>query len=160
MVGLTMEALIGYYEQTGDARIPSQIQLAADGLWSAAWVPASNSFYYESTGDHTAGAPDLNLLIAPAYAWLWQKTGEARYLQRGDQVFAGGVSYANFWSGKQFSQNYRWSFDYVKWRSAKRGPPAQRAQKPFAPAVNSKCCNSPSHYPTRTVFTFTNSRMP
>lgn len=118
MVGLTMEALIGYYEKTGDVRIPTQIRLAADGLWSAAWVPASSSFYEESTGDQTAGAPILNLLIAPAYAWLWQKTGAAKYLQRGDQVFAGGVLYTDFWTGKQFSQNYRWSFDYVKWRSA------------------------------------------
>jgi hypothetical protein len=118
MVGLTMEALINYYEKTGDVRIPTQIRLAADGLWSTAWVPASSSFYYESAGDQTVGIADLNLLIAPAYAWLWQKTGAAKYLQSGDQVFAGGVLYANFWSGKQFSQNYRWSFDYVNWRSA------------------------------------------
>jgi hypothetical protein len=118
MVGLTMEALINYYEITGDVRIPTRIRLAADGLWSTAWVPASSSFYYESAGDQTVGVPDLNLLIAPAYAWLWQMTGGAKYLQRGDQAFAGGVLYANFWSGKQFSQNYRWSFDYVKWRSA------------------------------------------
>jgi hypothetical protein len=119
MVGLTMEALINYYEKTGDVRIPPQIRITADGLWSTAWVPASSSFYYESRGDQTVGIADLSLLIAPAYAWLWQKTGVAKYLDRGDQVFAGGVLYANFWSGKQFSQNYRWSFDYVKWRSAK-----------------------------------------
>jgi hypothetical protein len=118
MVGLTTEALINYYEITGDVRIPPQIRIAADGLWSTAWVPASSSFYYESAGDQTVGTADLSLLIAPAYAWLWQKTGGAKYLQSGDQVFAGGVLYANFWTGKQFSQNYRWSFDYVKWRSA------------------------------------------
>jgi hypothetical protein len=118
MVGLTMEALINYYEKTGDVRIPPQIRIAADGLWSTAWVPASVSFYYESAGDQTVGTAGLNLLIAPAYAWLWQKTGAAKYLDRGDQAFAGGVVYTIFWSGKQFSQNYRWSFDYVKWRSA------------------------------------------
>ena len=118
MVGLTLEALINYYEKTGDVRIPTRIRLAADELWKSAWVPTSSSFYYDSS-DKSVAAPDLSLLIAPAYAWLWQKTGVGDYLQHGDQVFAGGVLYANFWSGKQFSQNYRWSFDYVKWRSSR-----------------------------------------
>ena len=118
MVGLTLEALINYYEKTGDVRIPTRIRLAADELWNSAWVPISSSFYYDSS-DKSVAAPDLSLLIAPAYAWLWQKTGVGDYLQHGDQVFAGGVLYANFWSGKQFSQNYRWSFDYVKWRSSR-----------------------------------------
>jgi hypothetical protein len=117
MVGLTMEALIGYYEHTGDTRIPPKIRLAADELWRSAWLPAGTAFYYESAGDNGA-APDLNLLIAPAYAWLWQKTGLAKYLDRGDQIFSGGVLYATLSSGKQFTQNYRSSFDYVRWRSA------------------------------------------
>jgi hypothetical protein len=130
MVGLTMEALINYYEKTGDVRIPPSIRLAAKGLWNSAWVPASSSFYYESVGDQSVGIADLNLLIAPAYAWLWQKTGVGNYLQHGDQVFAGGVLYANFWSGKQFSQNYRWSFDYVKWRSSTPRSPRHQNQLP------------------------------
>jgi hypothetical protein len=118
MVGLTMEALINYYQHTGDVRIPPQVRIAADGLWATAWIPAGNAFYYESVDVPLAAIADLNLLIAPAYAWLWRQTGLARYLQEGDQAFAGGVLYGNFYSGKQYSQNYRWSFDYVKWRSS------------------------------------------
>ncbi|MCX6611434.1 MAG: hypothetical protein NTW74_11360 [Acidobacteria bacterium] len=117
MVGLTLEALINYYEATGDSRIPPAITLAADELWLRAWVPSQNAFYYESA-DPTFVTADLNLLVAPAYAWLWQLTGDKRFQERGDQIFAGGVLGAQYWSGKQFSQNYRSSFNYVKWRSA------------------------------------------
>jgi hypothetical protein len=120
MVGLTLEALIDYYEVTADPRIPPAIALAAEELWNRAWMASANSFYYESTNP-TLATPDLNLLIAPAYAWLWQRTGEKKYQERGDQIFAGGVLQATFWSGKQFSQNYRSSFNYVRWRSALPG---------------------------------------
>jgi hypothetical protein len=63
------------------------------------------------------GAPDLNLLIAPAYAWLYSRTGDTTYRDRGDQIFAGGVKGAWLDGSKVFNQNYMWSFDYVKWRS-------------------------------------------
>ena len=63
------------------------------------------------------GAPDLNLLIAPAFAWLYQRTGDTTYRDRGDQIFAGGVKGAYLDGAKQFNQSYMWSFDFVKWRS-------------------------------------------
>src|SRR5439155_951696 len=44
------------------------------------------------------------------------------YRDRGDQVFAGGVLKAFLGSGKQFDQNYAWSFDYVKWRGGGAQP--------------------------------------
>ena len=115
MVGLMAEALIQYYEETKDPRVPPAIKAAADGLWARAWIPDGNGFYYESTNP-TKAAPDLNLLIAPAYAWLYRLTGDPVYQQRGDLIFQGGVEGAWLEQGKQFSQNYRWSFDYVKWR--------------------------------------------
>jgi hypothetical protein len=67
------------------------------------------------------GTPELNLSIAPAYAWLWQLTGAPRHLERGDAIFAGGVRRAWIGAGKAFSQSYRWSFDFVKWRSRPAG---------------------------------------
>jgi hypothetical protein len=48
-------------------------------------------------------------------------TGAERHLDRGDAIFAGGVRGAWLYAGKAFSQNYRWSFDYVKWRSQPPG---------------------------------------
>lgn len=115
MVGLMMEALIQYYDETKDPRVPPAIKAAADGIWTRAWIPASNAFYYENTNP-TSAAPDLNLLIAPAYAWIYKLTGDSLYQQRGDLIFHGGVTGAYLAGGKQFSQNYRWSFDYVNWR--------------------------------------------
>ncbi len=115
-IGLTAEALIKYYERTQDPRVPPAIQAAMDWLWTNAWMPGSEAFWYDNQ-DTTAAAPDLNLLIAPAYAWLYRQTADPVYRDRGDQIFAGGVTLA--WLGaRQFNQNYRWSFDYVKWRQA------------------------------------------
>jgi hypothetical protein len=58
----------------------------------------------------------LNNLIAPAFAWYWRQTGDNTYLTRGDDLFAHSLD-EPLWTGKQFSQNYSWSFDYVQWRS-------------------------------------------
>lgn len=122
MVGLTCEALIQYYEKTKDRRVPPAIKVAADWLWGNAWVARDQAFWYISMDPYNPrrkperGAPDLNLLIAPAYAWLYLQTGDTRYRDWGDRIFAGGVRRAWLGDGKQFSQSYRWSFDYVKWR--------------------------------------------
>ena len=122
VVGLMMEALIQYYQDPNapvlnDPRVPPAIKAAADALWARAWMPASNAFYYQSTDSPLAASPDLNLLIAPAYAWLYKMTGNPVYQQEGDLIFQGGVSGSWLTGGKQFSQSYRWSFDYVNWRS-------------------------------------------
>ena len=128
MVGLTFEALIAYEERYGDGRILPAIRRTADWLWDEAWHPASRSFVYiackpgsqavtgECSGLPREPAPDLNLLIAPAYAWLYRRLGEVRFLQRGDEIFSGGVRGAWLGGGKQFSQSYRWSFDYIRYR--------------------------------------------
>jgi hypothetical protein len=120
MIGLTMESLIHYYETTSDPRVPSAIETAADGLWARFWHAGTESFVYQST-NLNEGAPDLNMLIAPAYAWLWQLTGAQRHLDRGDVAFSSGVRRAWIGAGKAFSQNYRSSFNYVKWRSQPPG---------------------------------------
>jgi len=123
MVGLTMEALINYYERTGDARIPPAIETAANWLWPKAWNSGAQAFNYMvctpaySNPDCSYGpSADLNLLIAPAYAWLYRRTGNTTHLTRGDAIFQGGVTGAWLGNGKQFNQNYRWSFDFVRWR--------------------------------------------
>ncbi|MBZ5636897.1 MAG: hypothetical protein LAO55_27555, partial [Acidobacteriia bacterium] len=60
---------------------------------------------------------DLNLLLAPMYGWVYQRTGAQIYRDQGDQLFNAGVAGAWLDGGKQFSQNYRWSQKYVEWRT-------------------------------------------
>ena len=54
-----------------------------------------------------------------AYAWYWMQTGDTVERDHGDLLFQhafddpeGGYS----WSGKQFSQEFEFSFDFVRYR--------------------------------------------
>lgn len=130
MVALTAQALITYEERIGDPAILPALINAADWMWANMWIATSSSFKYtnvdtskfasSASGFNTGGtepAPDLNLLIAPLYSWLYYQTGEARFLNAADKIFAGGVTQSYVSNAKQFNQNYRWSFEYIKWRS-------------------------------------------
>ncbi len=117
MFGLTAEALIYYYTYVNqDPRIITQLQLGAEWIWNNSWVSGDESFYYSSFNP-SSGSPDLNMLIAPLYSWLYLQTGDTMYRDQGDQVFAGGVRHAYLGGSKQFNQNYHWSFDYIKYRN-------------------------------------------
>jgi hypothetical protein len=116
MFGLTCEALISYYHQIEeDPRIPVAIRMGLDATWDRAWVEKDEAFCYRA-GNPVEGTGTLSPLVAPAFAWVYLKTGDTLYRDRGDMVFAGGVKCAWLEGGKQYSQSYRWSFDYVKWR--------------------------------------------
>jgi hypothetical protein len=121
MFSLTAHALISYDSQIGgDRRILPAIKSAADWIWDNMWLPSQHAFKYTDRATSTGGtepAPDLNMLIAPAYAWLYYQTGETKYRDRGDQIFAGGAEGAWLNNGKQFNQNYRLSFEFLDWRS-------------------------------------------
>ncbi|TMI76994.1 MAG: hypothetical protein E6H05_01940 [Bacillati bacterium ANGP1] len=136
MVGLTAHTLIRDWEQTKDSRLIPTLRLAADWMWANAWIPSTQAMWYEFPDQGqpccqaSGPAPDLNLLIAPIYAFLYRQTGETKYRDEGDAIFAGGVAQAWLGGGKQFDQNYWWSFDYVTWRSA-----VPAAADAIAPAV-------------------------
>jgi hypothetical protein len=121
MFALTSEALIHYYEATADPRILPALKKGADWIWNHAWVASDRSFCYEyipsAENNCSVGAPDLNLLVVPVYGWIYAQTGEASYIEKGDLIFLGGVEGAWLAQGKQFNQNYRWSMDYLRWRS-------------------------------------------
>lgn len=125
MVGLTMRTLIAHYDKYADAAVPGLIKTCLDGLWTHAWMAANDAFYENSTLN-TTPAPDLSLLIAPAFAWYYRQIilhgapgAPATYRDRGNSVWAGGVLGADLSTetnvGKRFNQNYTWSFDYVTW---------------------------------------------
>jgi hypothetical protein len=102
MVALTAKTLIAKYEQDGaDATIVTKIGAAADYIWSTCWKSTAGAWgvggaflYTDRTGfDALDGftQPDLNMLIAPMFGWLWSVTGEQKWRDRGDAIFAGGI---------------------------------------------------------------------
>jgi hypothetical protein len=125
MVGLALETAIHYYDLTvsegkPDYRIPAAAKRAMDALWRDYYVAATHAFRYTRWDIPTMDTWSiLNDLVAPAYAWYWNLTGDAGSLSRGDDLFLheydipGDVT----WCGKEFSQVYKWSFDYVRYRS-------------------------------------------
>ena len=119
MVALTAHALIEYDEWIGDPAALPAIKKAMDAVWNETWLPAQETFQYTDRNHETGGtepAHDLNLLIAPIYAWIYNETGDISYRQKADAIFAGGVKNAWLHNGKQFNQNYRLSFKYLDWR--------------------------------------------
>ena len=142
MIGAAMEALINYYEldlaegNTPDARIPLEIKKTLDWLYSTQYVHYTHTLAYGAydlpkNPNYVAGAlfdsTELNDLVATAYAWYWSKTGTNAYLNEGDDLFSNVWGSANgrngggdggwTWSAKEYNQVYKWSFDYVRWRS-------------------------------------------
>jgi hypothetical protein len=135
MVGLSAEALIDYYEVSKDPEVPWLLKLAADKMYPnpETWDEATQSMKIveEHNGVITRGpAPDLNMMIAPLYGWVFQQTGDPKYRDIGDRLFTSGAERAYLDHGKQFTQNYRWSFQYLAWRQS---PSPQGA--PAAPSM-------------------------
>ena len=122
MFALTCEALIDVYNNPNTAKADREKILR--GLADVARLTYDKLYnkehhsFVSNTGNPTTYWPALNLLIVPVYGWLWHETGERYYLESGDRIFSDGVVFGwpEVWGGKQFSQNYRWSFDYVNWR--------------------------------------------
>jgi hypothetical protein len=139
MMGLAAEAIIEYYEDSntgnGDIRVPSAVEALADHVWTE-WLPWQgtigqfpyNRFQYNFGFYLVAQGTDqgLNMLLAPMYAWLFKKTGQEKYQLEGDTLFNSGVSIAagdNIgYTGKAFSQNYRWTIPFILWRSGRKIP--------------------------------------
>lgn len=135
--GLAMEALIDYWQLTEDPRVPYVVKRTLDTIWSSDYDLENHMVLYSAfpdgpfCGTHTEWFFDLptgcnnppettrvlNNLISPAFAWYWRLTGDNTYLAEGDDLFAHTLDGGAPATGKQFSQIYRWSFDYVFWRS-------------------------------------------
>jgi hypothetical protein len=135
-MGLAMRSLIKWNARHPDTRILPAVKRLADWMWDQLrYKPTSATsgarFWYGQCSASAGGpfnvwtealgnlpADDLNLLIAPGYAWLYKQTGDVKYRDRGDQIWTVGINDAtlNGLNSKQFNQNYMWSFDFVKYR--------------------------------------------
>ena len=124
MFALTSEALIGVYERAetsadDKAKIKQKIYDLAKLCYDKFYGSASQGFV-SNTGNPGTYWGAIDLLTVPLYGWLWHETGEQYFLDAGDEIFENWTIYGwpqiEGWGGKAFSQNYRWSFDYVRWR--------------------------------------------
>lgn len=120
MCAITGQALIADWEETQDARCLPALVTLGDWMWTEAYHAPTHAMLYQLNpvspeGYVEAGAPDLNLVIAPVYGWLFKQTGDTKHRDRFDALLLGS---ANAWldGGKQFNQNYWWSFDGMAWR--------------------------------------------
>ena len=147
MVGILMRALIEYYEHVdADSRIPTAITTCLTALIDPnLYIAANKTFYYtdrDGTGQPWGspdldrdpdGTPDLNMLIAPAFAWLYSITGTASWATYAQDLFDGSVPVysGGFWqsgaylgsqdssnpNGKQLNQQLVWHqklWDYLE----------------------------------------------
>lgn len=146
MVALTAKALIKADEQYPDSRTLPELSKAALWMWNNTWIPESRAFKYTDRVVPSGGtepAPDLNLLIAPLYYWLYSKTGEVAWRDKGDAIFEGGVNQAFFSSGKQFNQNYMWAFEGIAWRNSVVAPtPTATATPTRTPTATPTACST------------------
>jgi hypothetical protein len=141
MVGLEAQALIQYYDKYKDPRILPMIKAAADVLYEEVtplgmriWDPQRGGFLYDTIwGGGKTYEPSLNLLVVPIYGWVYMMTGETKYRDRGEEIWIQGISRSHcgsvgfcptgdgsggnyLWFGKQFNQQYMWSFKFMEWR--------------------------------------------
>ena len=127
MFALTAEALIRVYERPDTAqgdkdKILRKIKDLAKLTYDKLYSDAEHGFM-SNTANPTVFWGSIDLLIVPVYGWLWHVTGEQYFLDAGDKIWKNWavVSWPKYagksGTGKQFSQNYRWSFEYVRWRS-------------------------------------------
>ena len=126
--GLAMEALIGYYQLTQDTRVPFVVKRMLDSIWAnydqidhdivydpdQAGPHCSNTAIWWGLGGgdcayHSVYFKILHNLITGAFAWYWSISGDDTYRSRGDELFQHTLDILPF-SGKEFSQAYRWSF--------------------------------------------------
>lgn len=148
MGALTARSLIEYYLSSGstDPKIVPKLKALADYMWDSCWVTTAKAFTYtdrELPNEHPnkpkpdegvkdrEPQPDLNMLIAPLFGFLWWQTGEAKWRERGDLIWEGGIPVytsevhiggANLGtrgpsnpSGKHYDQQLFWGPLYIKW---------------------------------------------
>lgn len=140
MVALSSYTLIkyvGYYPKEKD-KVVKLLSLVWQKIWDTCWVPTSSAFKYgivdtksvsnggtypdnamDANTGGTQPTPDLNLLIVFVYAFLHENTKDIKWIDQGDQVFAGGLSktgLVNIDRNKQFNQAMKWSGIYYNYR--------------------------------------------
>jgi hypothetical protein len=70
-----------------------------------------------TAGAYAQGAVDLNMLIAPVYAWLAVRDNDQAQMTRAELGYGGAAMGATINAGKQLNQNLTWMEDFLRWRN-------------------------------------------
>jgi hypothetical protein len=120
MMAITMTALIMYLdhieqeEAEEDETILPQILKMAHWLWDVAWERGNFFGQFplqirgtaaEDTGHNTL----LNLYHNYTFWWLWQRTGDVIWRDRGAQMFNSGITTTDMNAPKKWNEFVRWS---------------------------------------------------
>ena len=164
MIGLGMDTLIHWYELNlaeghPDYRVLPVIKEALDGLWRDNWLPQQKMFEYNRYKlpvNRSLAFTALNNLVSVAYAWYWLQTGDTVERDRGDLLFQHAFDSPGdySWSGKQFSQLYEFSFDFVRYRQGLASSTVTPENNPFSgpyadtdPPISEKVNCDRNYYP-------------
>ncbi|MCC7497313.1 MAG: hypothetical protein IT160_07035 [Bryobacterales bacterium] len=131
--GLASEALIQWYEHSKDPRVVPAIRSMLDWIWNVGWRRSDFRLVYNAeplgpkcdNSCQSYGRAWINLVV-PAFGWYYAVTRDPLYRDRGDEIWSHALDDDISYSGKIFSQNYRWSFDYVHWRRGGLGQVSKR----------------------------------
>jgi len=142
MVGLTSISLIRASEAGFDpVGIRSRLQAIATKMKNELWVESARAFRYTdrivADANDMEPAPDLNLLIAPMYAWLGDK-------EFAGKIFNGGTEQSwlgNLGAMKQFNQNILFVEEFERFYGTQPTPTA-------TPTASTTPSLSPSPSPT------------
>lgn len=164
MAGIAMETLIHWYdlnmaEGHPDYRVLPVVKETLDALWRDSWVPKLGLFDYDRLTlphDPSVAHTALNNLVSVAYAWYWMQTGDTVQRDRGDQAFEHAFDSPGdyTWSGKQFSQLYEFSFDFVRYRKGEKTSTVIAENNPYTgpyadtvPPITEKVNCDPNYFP-------------
>ena len=153
MAAIVVKSMIAYYDHVDqDSRILPLVEAVAqrmkDNCWhstAGSWgvgggfiyaeifIPhPTNSGGYYSPSEDPYTQVDLNMLIAPVYAWLWYQTGVESWRTFGQEIFTASIPVYDIWgfwvSGanlntrsatnpacKQYQQQLFWSDKFIEW---------------------------------------------
>ena len=122
MSAIAMSSLIRYAEYYDDdvANIRQTVDDGMEWMWTTQWVSAGGGFKYysdQAPGGGPGAAPDLNMLFVDVFGWLYYKTGDTKWITRGDEIFQAAVTRATYNVGvKHFNQFFRNSWRYLYYR--------------------------------------------
>jgi len=117
-LGLLMDAIARYYDLfERDPRIVPQMKVCADYLWGL-WMVAKQCFPYfpantiddDKPAYGRGPAPDLNMLIARGFSFVFRETRDQLYYDRAAQIVAGHVAGAWLSPDKQINEGYSSGF--------------------------------------------------